>query len=432
MSGCPFASKGMTGSGCPFASKRKAIKEPFSHAPEPVALDPILNTIDPDYCMPYISPYFESFNKFSLKKPSPLAGIPFYLQNSIFHQQFIIKYRKSDFMTKALVANDLRESGNRKYQRGMYEKAAVCYEHGLCLFKYGEVIENDAIKIFTTEIDATDTSAYNGMILQLCMNYAITLIKMKHFYEAQLILSEAFSLSNSRELKVLEALCKLNNIESGLEEISELKDIIIASGSIKPEYSALESQFSRLILELTQKSSNFFQDFFKEFSIGVMHTPKSKFQLEVNVIEKLNDKYTNMIEYYRGSEILSRVLAERKDVLKVFYEMKKIKSIKSNDCNILMRAHAKQTGIDLSSPKFLNRLESAKISMITKCFNKGSYNKRLLYACIQESINEFENKSVVQDKLEIEYQFWKRNLIFVLFLAVVVYLCTRSTVITNF
>ena len=92
-----------------------------------------------------------------------------------------------------------------------------------------------------------------------------------------------------------------------------------------------------------------------------------------------------------------------------------------------MLTHAKSVGIDLSLSKNRIKFECAKRSMMGKIFNKGNFNRRILYQCIQETMTEFETASDVEDKLEKEYTFWKRNVIFLLILALIVYMSTSPS-----
>ena len=64
--------------------------------------------------------------------------------------------------------------------------------------------------------------------------------------------------------------------------------------------------------------------------------------------------------------------------------------------------------------------------MLSQVFNKGSFNRRLLYQCIQETMCEFELASDASDKLDSEYKFWKSVLYFLVAFATFVYLATAQ------
>jgi hypothetical protein len=59
---------------------------------------------------------------------------------------------------------------------------------------------------------------------------------------------------------------------------------------------------------------------------------------------------------------------------------------------------------------------------MSKIFNKGNFNRKLLYQCIQEVMNEYEEVVEIQDKADEEYVFWMRSAVCSIILAIIVYL----------
>ena len=134
-----------------------------------------------------------------------------------------------------------------------------------------------------------------------------------------------------------------------------------------------------------------------------------------------------MQEYYKDTELYGKVVAERKEVQRIYMEMRRILKLSIGDDNRVMLGYAKAAGINLNSNLNLLRFESAKRSMISKCFNKGNFNRRLLYQCIQEVMLDHEKAADSSDKTDSELAFWKHSLFCSILLAIIVYLTTSQS-----
>ena len=330
------------------------------------------------------------------------------------------------------MANQLRESGNRNFHKGKHEAAALCYEHAIGLFKYAELQEDGESVIISVQAEDDDTQALKGILLKLLGNYIITLAATKNFREAEELIQEAKNISDWRELKIIEATCKANNSEVGLQDLLGFSEVFEEAGMSHSEYTGLKEKFDQVVWEAQKKNCEFFSEFFAEFGVetGQKLKPRVKkntgFDLEFSVIEKLDEKYVKMIDYYHESSTLDKVVLERAEVQRVFAEMKYIKSLQASDANEIMQAQAKTNKIDLFLPRNLLKFECAKKCMLSQVFNKGSFNRRLLYQCIQETMCEFELASDASDKLDSEYKFWKSVLYFLVAFATFVYLATAQ------
>ena len=419
-------------SGCPFFSSKKPSKNPFPAAPPAISLDPMPFISSRSYPLPYTSPYSILFYKFSLSKNNSLTSLPFHYRNSLFHNTYITKHRKSDFLAKVSMANQLRESGNRNFHKGKHEAAALCYEHAIGLFKYAELQEDGESVIISVQAEDDDTQALKGILLKLLGNYIITLVATKNFREAEELIQEAKNISDWMELRIIEATCKANNSEVGLQDLLGFSEVFEEAGMSHSEYTGLKEKFDQVVWEAQKKNCEFFSEFFAEFGVetGQKLKPRVKkntgFDLEFSVIEKLDEKYVKMIDYYHESSTLDKVVLERAEVQRVFAEMKYIKSLQASDANEIMQAQAKTNKIDLFLPRNLLKFECAKKCMLSQVFNKGSFNRRLLYQCIQETMCEFELASDASDKLDSEYKFWKSVLYFLVAFATFVYLATAQ------
>ena len=407
---------------------QKPSRNPFSKIPEPISVDPQPFLDDRSYPLPYISPYSDLFHKFSVSKLNSLKSIPFHYRSTIFHHAYVTKFRKSELLSKISVANELKEAGNRNFFKGKYDKAILCYEHGIGLFKYLEILEDNSIRIIVPETDPSDISARNGILVKLLLNYSLALIKMKNFPEAEVLLEEASSLISIPDIKIIQAICKGNNLQSTISDLTEYVDFLSSISKNNKLYSELQHKFQLILFEIQKESCRFFSDFFNEFTNEISLKPNTGFDLEFNVIQKAEEKYRKMIEFYQESEVLTKVIHERAEVIRVYSEMLRIKSLQVADSDDIMLAYAKNVGIDLTLARNRIKFECVKRSMMGKVFNKGNFNRRLLYQCIQETMTEFENASEIEDKLEKEYNFWKRNVIILLILALIVYLTTSPTI----
>ncbi|OMJ96332.1 hypothetical protein SteCoe_68 [Stentor coeruleus] len=414
-------------SGCPFLLNRKPSKEPFSNNPSPPATDPSLVLSDRSFPIPYKSPYDDLFFKFSLTKSNPLKALDFIYKNSLFHHTYITRYRTQDFLSKAAIVNELRECGNKNYNKSRFDRACLCYEHAFGLFKYAEFSDDETITIVDTPCENDDKPAKNGLIQKLLINYAITLCKMKHFAEAELILQEAQSFVNNKEIRVVLLYCKLGNIETQYQDLCEFFPLLSGVLAIDKKYAELRKGFEQTIFKMQQDKCQLFSMFFAEFTTDVTIKAKNNFDLELNVIQKLDEKYMKMIVFYKDTETYAKVLSEREEVQRISIEMHKLKGIKPTDNDEIMLSHAKSAGIDLSLQLNQLRFESAKRSLISKCFNKGNFNRKLLYQCIQEVMNDYEEVTEIQDKADEEYTFWMRSVICSVILAIIVYLTTAQS-----
>ena len=419
-------------SGCPFLNQsKKSNKDPFVNAIKPSSADPKFNLIQQEFPMPYVSPYYNSFNKFTQTSPNPLAGVEFFYQNSIFHQGFVTKYRKSDQLIRISVANELRESGNRNYNKGLYEKAALCYEHGFCLFFYAELVENTLVLI-NPQIDSGDLQAVNGIIFQLLINYTLTLIKLKNFSQAEVIIKQAERFQNSLKTKIFQALCKICNSETCFKEIASFAQLFEMTTN-KKEYAEVYEFYKSVLYKLQKETCCLYKELFSEFSVDVNVSPSKNYDLETIVVEKLNEKYEKMIEYYKDSEVLSQIVLERIEIQTVFTKIKNIKMMTPTDNNEIMMAFVKSLGIDLSLPKNQRKFEAAKRGLISKTFNKGKFNKGIVYNCIQEAMNEYESAKPDSDaKLDEELSFWNKSLVIILVFSFVVVFFSRPEIMTQF
>ena len=403
-------------SGCPFFSS-KPQKQPFSNLPKPSASDPAPFTLTRRFSDPYFSPYRDLFTKYEQSSPNPLSSLEFHFRNSLFHSPYVSKFRSSELNSRILMANELREGGNRSFSKGNYSKACICYEHAFSLFNYCIQTEK-GVECIRVDKDTEDYNEYRGIITQILVNYSYALDYLGNFEQAEIILKEAKSIWETINVKVAWVVCKLMNIETEFEELTEFSLFLKEIKEKNSKFVELEKTFEQVVFRIQQKKCEFWAGFFKEYSNGVKTKSLCNFDLEFKVAEALQEKYEKMIDYYRETENYEKVLNEKREVQRVLVEMKKVKKVKINDNDDIMLAYAKSANINLMTQSSWIKFEASKRTLVSKIFNQGTFNKRLLYECIQIAMLDYERKVEVQDKTDLELQFWQRNLIACLIFAV--------------
>lgn len=404
-------------SGCPFFSS-KPQKQPFSNVPKPSSFDPAPYTVTRKFSDPYTSPYKDLFTKYEQSLINPLKTLEFHYKNSLFHHPHVAKFRTSDLSSRILMANELREGGNRNFSKGKYSKACLCYEHAFSLFNYCVQEENKEVKIIKVSPDHEDYNEYRGIITQILVNYSFALDFLGNFQQAEILLQEAKGIWETSNVKAAWVVCKLMNIETEFEELSQFSEVLIKIKEKDQKFVELEKSYQMIVYGIQRGNCEFWAKFFAEFSSGVKTKPLCNFDLEFKVVEALLEKYEKMVEYYRKTENYEKVLGEKREVQRVLMEMKKVKKVKISDNDDIMLAHAKSANINLNTQSSWVKFEASKRTFVSKIFNKGTFNKRLLYECIQMTMSDYEEKVEVQDKTDKELQFWQRNLVACLVFAV--------------
>ena len=411
-------------SACPFFSSSKPIKQPFSNIPKPSPSDPSPFAIERRYEQPYFSPYSSLFVKYELTATKPLTSLDFIMKNTIFHHSYVTRFRSTELASRVLMANELREAGNRNYNKGHYSKACMCYEHAFGLFNYCQDVKGN-IETYIEKLPDCE-NGFKGILSQVLVNYAYALIALGNFQQADFVLKESKSIEYNNQVKAAEIVHVLSNIESEFDDIIKFSYLMQELKASDKKYLELEKSFNFIIYRIQQDRCEFWAKFFIEYSNEARTKPLSNFDLEFIVVQSLNEKYERMMEFYQETENFEKVAAERKDVQKVLVEMKKVKKVKVCDKDEIMLAHAKSAGIVLDAHCAKVRFEAAKRSLISKIFNQGSFNKRLLYECIQVTMAEYEQKVEVKDKTDLELQFWQRNLMACVVFAVIAFLMSAS------
>ncbi|CAG9329322.1 unnamed protein product [Blepharisma stoltei] len=428
--------------GCPFfmqSSSKGTIKSPFAVNKTQRADDPISFQIIQDYSKPYISPYIDSFARYKPEKFPCFYDLPFYLQNSLFHHTFISRHRKTEFTNKVMIANELRESGNKNFHKGHFFKAFMCYDHCLGLFSWIELEsqeDDEGLRIIQNpEMDELNEKARKGMISQVLLNLAAALIKMRNFKEALEVLKEAVLVS-PKNLKNngMRAICRAANKESDIATLQLALDDATKAVEKHSVYQAIIEKINEILQDKYQEECLFYKNFFKCVKDYSGVRPNTDYEFEHTVIKKLENKYQNMLIYYRESDILGKVEEEHREVVKVCSKMNWISNLSLNSPSILMAKHAEAAGLNTSDISIDNAFEGAKRLEIVKSFKEGKYNQRLLYQSIQETMEEFERNPKKEEVEEEDGWFtWQKGLIMFLICAILIYIfSTPSKNITRF
>ncbi|CAG9316296.1 unnamed protein product [Blepharisma stoltei] len=429
-------------SGCPFftlAPSKGTIKSPFAINKTHRVDDPSCFQFTQDYSKPYISPYIDAFARYKPEKFPCFYNLPFYLQNSLFHHTFISRHRKTEFTNKVMIANELRESGNKNFHKGHYFKAFLCYDHCLGLFSWIEMEsqeDDENLKIIQNpEEDQLNEKSRIGMISQVLLNMAAALIKLRNFKEALDVLKEAILISpKNQKNNGMRAICRAANKESDISALQlALDDANKAAGKFA-EYRTVIDYINEILREKYQEECQFYKNFFKNVKEYSGTRPNTDYEFEHTVIKKLECKYQNMLIYYRESDILGKVEDEHREVVKVCSKMNWISNLSLNSPSVLMSKHAEAVGLDISDISIDNAFEGVKRLEIVKSFKEGKYNQRLLYQSIQETMEEFERNPKKEEIEEDEGCFtWEKGLIMFLICAILIYIfSTPSKSITRF
>jgi len=413
---------------CPFSigKSQKPQRSPFGHNPPPKSNDPVFFEDHEEYLLPYISPYHSSFFRFHSDASSSFFELPFYLQNSCFHHDYIARFRSMPFMQKSMMANELREAGNRNFNQGLYRKAYMNYEHSIGVFVYVELHKDNSFELFQSpEEDPREEKVRKGLLLQSLLNMAVCLIKMRNFEECRKCLDDSLMLSPyNLRAKAIRAMNVLYNKASKLFDLNLARDDASRAAEVHPEYQRLLELIDDRIHREYGKECKFYTKFFKEVKCYSGIKPASNYEFEHTVIKKLHQEYIDMLKYYSETEeVFSKVSEESKDVQKVLVKMNWIAELSPHKPSMLMARHASAEGVNLESNTIDDAFEGAKRVMICRAFNKGKYNKRILYKNIQEALQEFEQRpQKVEFNEEEEYWFtWQRGLLIFLVLSALLY-----------
>eukprot|EP00358_Blepharisma_japonicum_P004638 CAMPEP_0202946544 /NCGR_PEP_ID=MMETSP1395-20130829/9318_1 /ASSEMBLY_ACC=CAM_ASM_000871 /TAXON_ID=5961 /ORGANISM="Blepharisma japonicum, Strain Stock R1072" /LENGTH=230 /DNA_ID=CAMNT_0049647215 /DNA_START=590 /DNA_END=1278 /DNA_ORIENTATION=- len=221
----------------------------------------------------------------------------------------------------------------------------------------------------------------------------------------------------------MRAICRAANKESDIAALQLALDDATKAVEKYSEYRAVVDKINEILQDKYQEECLFYKNFFKNVKDYSGVRPNTDYEFEHTVIKKLENKYQNMLIYYRESDILGKVEEEHREVVKVCSKMNWISNLSLNSPSILMAKHAEAAGLDTSDISIDNAFEGAKRLEIVKSFKDGKYNQRLLYQSIQETMEEFERNPKKEEIEEDDGWFtWQKGLIMFLICAILIYI----------
>lgn len=382
---CPFSSSKRVAEGltCPFSGKKAKV------SPK----DPMAEWFEPCYSVPYISPYYSEIEVIRKKFACEVSQPTFYLINSLCHDSRIKGWRTQPIMARLLLAEELKQGGNRNFSIGKINEALLNYEHALGLFK-SLVMAEDKLKAIEDEnLDAVEFGSREGVRKELLLNVAISLIKLKHFDEAEEVL-QTFLAKWGADLKAKTLSCwlsaedlgrSLEDIEGALETLRSLR-ITEDNEFRKMLHDKLHERRADLSIDLRR----FFNKFLSKL-LAYSGEPQaySELEFEHQVLLKLQGKYTDLLKFCIEMERSPAESLKKHQVLKsVVARMNFIYSISATSPSELLRAAAEENGVDLQDRKLLGIFEGTKRQLIVEAFAEGNYDQNLLSYCIEQCMEE--------------------------------------------
>jgi hypothetical protein len=341
--------------------------------------------------VPYVTPYYSeielALKTCALEQPEVL----FYIPNTLFHEPRVCRKRSQPVLARFLLAEELKQGGNRNFWSGRLQEALMNYEHALGLFDYLVKDGTQWKVVQETLLDAHELSARQGVKRRLLLNCVAVLIKLKHFREARRVLDDG--LQNWRmDAETTSLRCWLSavDLESSVEDLEnalcDLKRVVPDSPFKKTLLLKLEERRATLNVEM--------QKFFNKFLGKLLNysgKPQAYSGLEFEhlVLIKLEGKYTGLFKYLMEMErsaLNSR--SELQDLKAVITRMNFIQQISPSQPPPILKTLADDIGVDLQDPGILGVFEGTKRQMIVEAFAEGTYNQNLLSYCIEQCHDE--------------------------------------------
>lgn len=417
-------------SGCPFSGIR-VTRSPFAHNPPPNKAEPVLEPGSSDMPVPLISRYQFLLDQYVPHKLKKFYELPVYLQNTLFHNELIAKRRSLNATERVMFACELVDAGNREFNRGQSEKSLMCYEHALGLFLYlekeeGELTDETWRLVTVGGEDAVEQNSIQTVLTKICINMSIVMIKLRHYSEAVEVINRVLAVNNRNPLaRLMKGLAVLMNLKSCHYDLQIVLDDIKAGVEKHPRYTWAWELAQGKIQCLYFQELAFFKEFFQCVinSIG-LPLPKGV-EFEYDVIMSIETKYWQMYKHYLSEpEQLSRVQQEIRPIQKIKHKMDWISALTVNKPYAAMLDLARQLEIDLKDSKISTAFEAAKRQMIIKSFSEGTFNRRILYQCLRETVESYDTPrgKIEESEEETDYWFnWQRGLLFFLLMAILMY-----------
>eukprot|EP00359_Climacostomum_virens_P001417 CAMPEP_0204898406 /NCGR_PEP_ID=MMETSP1397-20131031/1275_1 /ASSEMBLY_ACC=CAM_ASM_000891 /TAXON_ID=49980 /ORGANISM="Climacostomum Climacostomum virens, Strain Stock W-24" /LENGTH=433 /DNA_ID=CAMNT_0052066255 /DNA_START=1 /DNA_END=1302 /DNA_ORIENTATION=- len=419
MMSCPFSSAKRTTEGltCPFSGKKEKL------SPK----DPEPEWFEPCYTVPYISPYYSeieaTLKKFTCEESNP----PFYLVNTLFQDPRVCRWRSQPMMVRLILAEELKQGGNRELSLGKLKDAQLNYEHALGLFKYLTKTE-ETLKVNEDELtDEQEIGSRSGVRKELMRNLAITLIRQKHFDLAFEVLNMSLALwRNDPKASTIRCWLYAEDLKSSSDDIEN------AIGTLKSLREAEDTEFRKMLhgklLERKNNDTLELRKFYNKFLTKLLNyagQPQaySELEFEHQVLLKMESKYTDVLKFCMEMEKSNVETLSKLQILKgVLARMSFICSISATSPPALLRTIAEEMSISLEDQRLLGVFEGTKRQLIVEAFADGSYDQNLLSYCIEQCMEDRQT-ALAKTKPEDSEGFftWQLGLSMFLLIAAAIY-----------
>lgn len=396
---------------CPFLAKQGGSnennKDPdeflYEEGYEIPQTSPFQNLID--HCKPAeMADRRQKFEKYSL-----------YLKNTLFQPDHLKKLRKLEFMEKLVALDDFKKAGNKHYHAKEYEKALECYEFAYGIYKYLEfkteedsklkVITDDAIILVSPQPrEPNEVKITKAAMVTILLNISSAMIPLKHYDEAIDALSEAIDYDpDNTHLYSKRCQTRLYNLGSSEDDLNlALLDAkrVAEAQSLNELVDKCEGRLREFISEETAIINEITISLSKH-GVGESDEITEEIEFEQKVVNKMIEKYTEMLKFYQETNKYHqriRIRKEMSDVQPIYYKMNRILHL--NTQNLRFYQALKNAGLDPTDKKVQSSVESIKRFKISMSFTGGKFNDQLLNFCIDKCSEEERLKRKSQAKLQ--------------------------------
>ncbi|OMJ78413.1 hypothetical protein SteCoe_21786 [Stentor coeruleus] len=369
-------------------------------------------------------------NRFTFLKPSLHShNLPVYLCNTLAHPLQLKKLRSMGIMEKLAPFDDFKKEANRLYHLEDYEKALDCYEHAYGIYKYLETKNKDNyedVEIIISQGKNKEENSYRDLaLISVLKAMSLSFGHLRNYSEACEAISEALELKPSDpKLLVLRSKFILSNLKEQNIQLA-LNDIEKAIENDQ-SYSNLQIKFQEIICQRKKMHEEILADLASSYTKchwGYELEFNNEKELEHKIIEKMEEKYYEMIHFYlenNKSGNLVRIREEMKSLQMILYKMDFAYEVDENNPGLLAMIKEKSQNEEEGKIN-VAALEAVKRTYVSLIFNEGKFNEQLLAYCMEKCTEEEKRKQKMQDSKEKGTWTYMKASILVLVVAIVLY-----------
>lgn len=369
-------------------------------------------------------------NRFTFLKPSLNShNLPPYLCNTLAHPLQLKKLRSMGIMEKLAPFDDFKKEGNRLYHIEDYEKALDCYEHAYGIYKYLETKNKDNyedVEVIISQGKNKEENTYRDFaLISVLKTISLSFAHLRNFSEAYEAISEALELKPcDPKLLVLRAKFVLSNLkeqnlQGALNDIEKAIENDQSYSNFKTMFEEITSQRKKIHEEILADLANSYAKCHWGYELEL----NNEKELEHKIIEKMEEKYYEMIHFYlenNKSGNLVRIREEMKSLQMILYKMDFAYEVDENNQKLLAMIKEK-TQEEKEEKINVAALEAVKRTYVSLIFNEGKFNEQLLAYCMEKCTEEEKRKQKMQDSKGKGIWTYMKTSIFVLVFAIVLY-----------